>query len=68
MQPINQAIRPLAATKIDVHNGHVGPALGGHTFGVSRGGRWSDDVRSPRLKQHLQTRTDVPGIIDHKDT
>jgi hypothetical protein len=67
-QPINQSIRPLPAAKIDVHNGHVGPALGGHTFGVSRGCRCSDDVSSPRLKQHLQSRTDMPRIFDHKDT
>jgi len=67
MQLIDQAIGLLTVSQVDVHQGNVGGALANQAHGVSRGCGWSGNIGSPRLKQHLQSRPDVPGILDDKD-
>ena len=67
MQLIDQAIGLLTVSQIDIHQGHVGSALGNHPPGLGRGRGWAGNVGPPRLKQHLQSRPDVPGILDYED-
>ena len=67
MQLIDQAIGLLTVSQIDIHQGHVWPALANQAHGVGRGRGRAGNNGSPRLKQHLQSRPDVPGILDDED-
>jgi hypothetical protein len=67
VQLINKAIGLLTVSQVDVNQSHIGGALGNHPPGVGRGCGWTGNIGSPRLKQHLQSRPDVPRILDDED-
>ena len=53
LQPINQGVRALAVSQIDVDDSYVGSALGNQTFGIRYGGSWTGYVCSQCAKQAL---------------
>ena len=50
LQPINQGVRALAVSQIDVDDSYVGSALGNQTFGIRYGGSWTGYVCSQCAK------------------
>jgi hypothetical protein len=68
MQPIDQAVGPLAFSEIHVDDGYIRGALGNQALGVRRGRGWSGHVSSQYMKQSLHRFTEVPGILDQQDT
>src|SRR5690349_14894499 len=67
MQLIDQAVGLLTVPQVDVYQGHVGGALANQAHGFGRGCGWAANNGSPRFKQHLQSRPDVPRILDDED-
>jgi hypothetical protein len=68
VQSIDQAVRQLAASKIEIDQGHVRCLLGDQLLGLSGGCDWSGHLRSQSLEQARQGYGQVPGIFDHEDS
>ena len=68
MQPIDEAVGPLATSEIEVDKGYVGSVLGDQALSLGRGRDRSDHIRSQGSKKPLQGYAELPGILDQEDT